>query len=59
MAEALLARLGEEGYPGSMKRVSGEDTYIPLGPAADLVMPSVSSVRQAIGEMLSKGGRKR
>ncbi|HHI80624.1 MAG TPA: MFS transporter [Planctomycetes bacterium] len=59
VAEALLARLGEEGYPGSMKRVSGEDTYIPLGPAADLVMPSVSSVRQAIGEMLSKGGRKR
>ncbi len=56
VAEALLARLAEGGYAGAMKRVTGEDTYIPLGPAADLVMPSVDSVREAMLSMLD-GGR--
>ncbi len=55
VAEALLAHLAESGYSGGMKRVTGEDTYIPLGPAADLVMPSVGSVQNAMTQMLESG----
>jgi 2-oxoisovalerate dehydrogenase E1 component len=56
VSEALLAHLAEEGYRGRMKRVTGDDTYIPIGPAADLVMPSVDSVREAMSQMLGTRG---
>jgi len=54
VAEALLAHLAEAGYSGAMERIVGEDTFVPLGPAADLVMPSVGSVREAMARMISK-----
>lgn len=38
--------------PVKMKRVVGEDTYIPLGPAADTVLPSVDRIVEATSDML-------
>jgi 2-oxoisovalerate dehydrogenase E1 component len=41
IAEALVTAIVEHaGSPKPMRRVTGVDTYIPLGPAADYVLPS-------------------
>ena len=45
IAEAIVTSLVEAGQGHlPMRRVAGEDTYIPLGPAAELVLPSVEGI---------------
>jgi hypothetical protein len=36
-----------------VRRVAGEDTYIPLGPAANLVLPSEDDILDAMRELMS------
>jgi len=55
VSEAMITALVEAGLGHlPIRRVVGEDTYIPLGPAANLVLPSEaeieSAARQLIGE---------
>lgn len=38
IAEAVIARLAQDGYTGRLGSVTSEDTYVPLGPAADIVL---------------------
>jgi 2-oxoisovalerate dehydrogenase E1 component len=38
VAEAVLAGLVDSGYRGAMARVTSADSFVPLGPAADLVL---------------------
>jgi 2-oxoisovalerate dehydrogenase E1 component len=53
IAEELFTLLDEQGPPGLRKaRVTGEDTYIPLGPAADTVLVSESGIAQALEALL-------
>ena len=41
---ALLAALAEEGPPVAMARVAAHDSFVPLGPAARHVLPSLEGV---------------
>ncbi len=45
VSEAIITAIVEAGVEGvRVRRVVGEDTYIPLGPAASLVLPSVEEI---------------
>jgi 2-oxoisovalerate dehydrogenase E1 component len=45
IGEAIVSALVEGGAGGlPIRRLAGEDTYIPLGPAANLVLPSEESI---------------
>lgn len=45
ISEAIISALYETRVP--MQRVAAEDTYIPLGDAANLVLPSVESIYES------------
>ena len=46
VSEGVLAALVDAGYTGRMARVTGVDSYIPLGPAADQVLLSEEQIVQ-------------
>ena len=49
VAEALVARLAEEGFGGRLASVRAHDSYVPLGPAANLVLVGEEDiVRKAV-----------
>ena len=53
IAEEILTLLDELARPGLAKaRVTGEDTYIPLGPAADTVLASEAGIEAALRRLL-------
>jgi 2-oxoisovalerate dehydrogenase E1 component len=58
VAEAVMAvlaeRLGGEGL--TVSRVTGVDTFIPLGAAAELCLPSVDGIAAAARELLARPG---
>jgi len=52
VSEELMARLSEQGVNVPIKRVTGHDSFIPLGNAAYAVMPSEDDIRAAVEAML-------
>lgn len=53
IAEEIFTLLDERARPGLAKaRVTGEDTYIPLGPAADSVLASEAGIETALHRLL-------
>jgi 2-oxoisovalerate dehydrogenase E1 component len=52
VADALIAALAERGFDGRMKSVRAADSYVPLGPAANLVLVSEDDVLTAAQELL-------
>jgi len=54
IAEGVMAAILEHGQTRPVvRRVAGEDTYIPLGPAANLVLPSEDDILDAMRELMS------
>jgi len=47
VADAIVAMLAESGYPGRLRSARSVDTYIPLGPAANLVLLSEARIVEA------------
>lgn len=43
-AEEIVAQFADRGLSYNLKRIAGEDTYIPLGPAADTVLISEDDI---------------
>lgn len=53
IAEQLFTLLDERARPGLQKRrVTGEDSYVPLGPAADAVLVSEAGIETAMRALL-------
>ena len=48
LSEALLAMLSEKAPAIAVSRICGEDSFIPLGPAANAVLISEEDIYQAI-----------
>jgi 2-oxoisovalerate dehydrogenase E1 component len=48
VAEAVITAIVENAPEVRCRRVTGEDTYIPLGPAANHVLPSTEGIIQAV-----------
>ncbi|HEY6795623.1 MAG TPA: thiamine pyrophosphate-dependent enzyme [Kineosporiaceae bacterium] len=55
VSEALVAQLLEAGYRGALARLNADDTYVPLGAAADLVLVSEDDVDDAARSLLDHG----
>ncbi len=47
VGEGVLTALVESGYCGRLSRVSSQDSFVPLGPAADHVLLSVHQIETA------------
>jgi 2-oxoisovalerate dehydrogenase E1 component len=47
LSEKLMAILTEAGRGDAVSRITAEDCFIPLGPAAELVLPSKASIVEA------------
>ena len=56
IADALVARLAKEGYRGRLGSVESADSFIPLGPAADLVLLSDADIFEAAVALVTKAG---
>jgi len=44
IADAVVASLAETGYRGSIRSVRAVDSYVPLGPAANIVLISEEQI---------------
>ena len=53
VAEALVAHLAERRYPGRLASARSRDSFVPLGPAADLVLLSDEQIVAAAREVLA------
>ncbi len=53
VAEGLITGLGEAGYTGAMARVTGADSFLPLGEAANLALVQQGDVEAAALRMLA------
>ena len=51
LSEQIMALLEEHKVSKPVARVTAEDSFIPLGPAANLVLPSVESITTAAREL--------
>jgi 2-oxoisovalerate dehydrogenase E1 component len=56
IADAVVAHLAERGYDRPLRSVRAHDSYVPLGPAADLVLVQEDDVVAAVRALPSVGG---
>jgi len=56
VAESVLGVLADAGYDGVVRRVTSEDSYVPLGPAAEHVLLSADDV-VVVGRAMVHPGR--
>ncbi len=52
VSEGVIAALLDGGYRGRLARVTSKDSFIPLGPAAELVLLSEAEIEQAARSLL-------
>ena len=52
VSESVVAALVDGGYRGRISRVTSEDSFVPLGGAADLVLLDEATVHKAAEELL-------
>nr|WP_232328496.1 thiamine pyrophosphate-dependent enzyme [Kibdelosporangium sp. MJ126-NF4] len=53
VSEGVLAALTDGGYRGALRRVTSEDCFIPLGPAAHQVLLSEDTIEKAALDMVT------
>jgi 2-oxoisovalerate dehydrogenase E1 component len=51
IADAVVAGLVERGFRGPITSVRAVDSYVPLGPAADLVLLQEEDISNAVGAL--------
>lgn len=56
VSEGVITGLVDAGYTGRIARVTGRDSFIPLGDAADLVLLAESDVEAAARRLLDASG---
>lgn len=54
VSEGILAALVDAGFEGTVSRVTSEDSFIPLGPAADHVLVREEQILLAARELLDR-----
>ena len=56
VSEAVFTALIEGGFTGAMRRVASLDSFVPLGPAANLVLVQEAQI-EAAARALARAGR--
>ncbi|MFE9576564.1 thiamine pyrophosphate-dependent enzyme [Nocardia sp. NPDC006044] len=54
VSESLCAALIDAGFDGRIARVTSEDSFVPLGPAADTVLLDETRIESAAGKLLAE-----
>ncbi|MBF6542795.1 MFS transporter [Nocardia brasiliensis] len=54
VSESVYAALLDASFDGRLARVTSEDTFIPLGPAADTVLLDETKIETAAGKLLAE-----
>ncbi|MFD6163496.1 thiamine pyrophosphate-dependent enzyme [Nocardia sp. NPDC060256] len=54
VSESIYAALIDAGFEGRISRATSEDTFIPLGPAADTVLLDETKIETAAGKLLAE-----
>jgi 2-oxoisovalerate dehydrogenase E1 component len=54
VSEGIVTALVDAEYTGKLKRVAAQDSFIPLGPAANLVLVSEADILTAARELLGR-----
>lgn len=57
VAEGVIASLIDEGFSGRVARVTAEDSFVPLGPAANLVLVDEASIEAAARKLVAETSR--
>ena len=52
MSEGVLAILADDRFGGWVRRVTSEDSFVPLGDAADAVLLSQQDIETAARELM-------
>lgn len=55
IAEAVVTELAEAGFPGRLGSVRAVDSYVPLGPAANLVLIQTRDIVEGVLRMVGRG----
>ena len=55
LSEALITALLEAGVTCPLKRLTAEDSFIPLASAANLVLPATEQIVDAVVELSATG----
>ncbi len=53
VSESVIAALVDNGFRGPIRRVTSQDSFVPLGPAADTVLLSESDIERAARKLLT------
>jgi 2-oxoisovalerate dehydrogenase E1 component len=54
VSESVCAALIDDGFDGRLARVTSEDSFIPLGPAAETVLLDEDRIEAAAGNLLAE-----
>lgn len=54
ISEEIVTHLAESRYLNPLRRLTGHDSYIPLGPSADTVLLSEADIEQALLQLLNQ-----
>jgi len=54
VSEGLVAALVDAGFHGPLARVTSADSFVPLGPAADLVLLDEAAIESAARDLLAR-----
>ncbi|MFI6166932.1 thiamine pyrophosphate-dependent enzyme [Nocardia sp. NPDC051052] len=54
VSESVCAALIDAGFEGRISRITSEDSFIPLGPAADTVLLDETKIETAAGKLLAE-----
>jgi 2-oxoisovalerate dehydrogenase E1 component len=52
VGEGVVTGLVENGYDGRIARVAAQDSFVPLGPAANLVLVQEADIERAARELI-------
>src|SRR5579875_3155672 len=55
VSEGVVTALADAGYAGLVTRVTSEDSFVPLGPAASTVLPDEATIEKAAVGLLRAG----
>ncbi len=55
VSEGVIAALVDAGYQGRIARVASEDSFIPLGPAANVVLLDEPTIEKAAVDLVHAG----
>lgn len=57
VSERVVTSLVDAGYPGRLRRVTSEDSIIPLGPAASAVLLDEPTIEDSLHDLTAGSGR--